>query len=152
MLSFLLSSRPRLIALLSVAVLLLGVGIYEMTPGQRLRARQEALLEWAREGAPGEFVRKFAAADYHDQWEQSAAEVAERVRAARLFHPNLEIDAAKPEFIHSGDTATVSQEITIRPGDGQVVQHEFQFTWHRENFWPWSWKLRAVKAEGLRFQ
>ena len=151
MMSFLFSSRPRLIALLSVALLLLAAGIYELTPGQRLNARHEALLEWAREGAPGDFARKFAAPDYHDQWNHTATEVAERMRAARLLHPNFSMEAGQPAISRSGDTATVSQVITIHPGDGEIVEHEFQFTWHRENFWPWSWKLRSVEAPGLRF-
>ncbi len=142
---------PRSIAILCLGVILLAVGIYEMTPGQRLKARQEALVEWARDGAPGDFARKFAAADYLDQWHFTAGDIAERVRAARFLQPGLTLDAADPEISGAGDTATVTQQITIRPGDGETLEHEFQFTWHRESIWPWSWKLRAVHAEGLRF-
>ena|GEM_PF-6393154 len=134
-----------------MAVLLLAVGIYEMTPAQRLKARQEALLEWARDGAPGDFAEDFAAADYHDQWGHRAGDVAERVRTARFFNPRLTIEAELPDITRSGDTATVTQEITIRTGDGETLRHAFQFTWHRESFWPWSWKLRGVEAPGFQF-
>ncbi len=146
-----LSVSPRSIAILCLGLILLAVGIYEMTPGQRLKARQEALVEWARDGAPGDFARKFAAADYVDQWHHSAGDIAERVRAARFVHRGYTIGVAEPDISRSGDTATVTQEITIRPGDGETLEHEFQFTWHRETIWPWSWKLRAVKAPGLKF-
>ena len=146
-----LSFSPRFVAILCLAAILLAAGLYEMTPGQRLKARQEALVEWARDGAPGDFARKFTAADYLDQWHHSAGDIAERVRAARFVHPGYTIETAEPDITRSGDMASVTQMITIRPGDGETLEHEFRFTWHRESIWPWSWKLRAVHAPDLRF-
>jgi hypothetical protein len=146
---FMPSSRPQRIALLVLALLLLTLGIYELTPGQRLAAKQEALVEWAREGAPGDFVRTFAAVDYNDQWGHRAGDVAERVRSARFAYPALTIEAEKAEFRRAGDTAAVGQAITIRTGDGETHRHTFHFTWRRENLWPWSWKLHRVEAPGL---
>lgn len=146
-----LSSRPRLVAMLFLAAIVLTAGIHELTPRQRLKAKQEALIEWARDGSPGEFATKFAGADYLDQWQHSAGDISERVRAARFLHPHYTLEVEKPEIVRAGDTATVSQEITIHPGDEEALQHRFQFLWHRENLWPWSWKLRAVHAPDLRF-
>lgn len=128
----------------------MAAGIYELTPGQRLKARQEALVKWARGGAPGEFAAEFAAADYSDQWGHGAADVAAKVRAARFIHPGLTVEAEKAGVsAGSGREVTLSQVITILPGDGESLRHEFQFTWRRESFWPWSWKLIRVQAPDL---
>ncbi|HWB04736.1 MAG TPA: hypothetical protein VG796_17035 [Verrucomicrobiales bacterium] len=144
-------SRPQTIAILFLAVLLVIFGFYTLTPAKRLKARQEALIEWARSGAPSDFGKDFASSSYEDQWGHTPAEVAERVRAARFAYRNLTIEEQPPELTLSGRTGTVVQGISAHLGDGESRQFTLHCTWERESIWPWSWKLRKVEAPDLRF-
>jgi hypothetical protein len=144
-------NSPQRWALISLILLFTGLGVYQLTPAKRLNARQEALIEWARSGAPGDFAKDFASSSYEDQWGHTPAEVAERVRAARFAYRSLTIKEGPPELTLSGRTGTVVQEITAHLGDGDMRQFTLRCTWERESIWPWSWKLHRVEAPDLRF-
>lgn len=144
------TSRAKWLALAILAVLFLPVALYELMPGQRLKAKQEALLKWAHDGKPADFGVDFAAADYSDQWNHTPADVAARLRTARFAFPAVTVEAAEPEIERDGDTATIRQELTVR-NVGETLKHTFHFTWRRESFWPWSWRLRRVEAPDFRY-
>lgn len=144
-------NSPQRWALLSLLLLFTGLGVYQLTPAKRLKARQEALIEWARSGAPSDFEKDFASSSYGDQWGHTPAEVAERVRTVRFAFRDLTIEEQPPELTLSGRTGAVVQEITVHLGDGDTRTFTLHCTWERESFWPWSWKLQRVEAPDLRF-
>lgn len=145
--SLLPESRLWRLLLLAAAAGLVWLVVRFFDADRALAARQELLIEWARSGAASDFL-EFAAEDYHDQWAFTPAEVASHVRAARLAHPGLTIIAGPVQAQREGSDARVTQHITVI-GAGERVDHDFHFTWHKENLWPWSWKLREVTAPGL---
>jgi hypothetical protein len=138
-------------ALLFLLLLLLGIAVYELTPLKRLKARHEALIEWARSGSPGDFAKDFASPSYSDQWGHTPADVAERVRAVRFAYRNLTVEGEPPAVTRSGSTGTVEQKITVSLGDGDSRVFTVHCTWERESFLPWSWKLCRVEAPDLVF-
>jgi hypothetical protein len=135
--------QRRVLILLLAA--LLALGVYELLPGTRLRAKHAELIEWAQSGAPRDFREDFAAPNYSDQWEQSVDEVVERMRMVRFGFPGVTIKAEEPEFSRSGDTATVEQVLDIRGAD-TPRKAAFTFRWKRQSWLPWSWRLERVDA------
>ncbi len=142
---------PKRLAVLLVLVAGAGFGAYELTPSQRLKSRQRALIEWARDGSPEDFGRSFAAPDYSDQWNQDAAGVAQAVRAARFAAPSLSIKEEPPETTLTGREAEVTQIITATADDGETRRGTFHFKWERESFLPWSWKLKRLDAPDFQY-
>jgi hypothetical protein len=136
--------------LFGLAVLLLLLGLWELLPGTRLRAKQAALIEWAKSGQAGDFRTEFAAANYQDQWGHTAADVVEKVKVARYAFPGLTITEGEPEFDRDGGAASVRQSIDLR-GVDEPRSAVFTFRWKRESWTPWSWRLESVAAPGLEF-
>lgn len=144
-------NSPRQWALLFLTILALVIGGLQLTPSKRLKARHEALIEWARHGASTEFAKDFASSSYSDQWGHTPEEAGQRVRAARVAYPNLSITEDKPSINLSGRSATVVQGITAQSGDGETRRFTLHCSWERESIWPWSWKLKRVEAPDLEF-
>ena len=119
-----LSFRSRI--LLSLALLASLAAIWDLLPGNRLKARHADLLTWAQSGSPSEFPTSFAAPDYHDQWQHSPESIAENMRAVRYAFPSLSI-----------------------LGTDSPRQAEFTFTWQRPGWQPWRWQLVSVSAPSL---
>jgi hypothetical protein len=144
-------NSPRKWAALFLTLLALVLGSLQLMPSKRLKARHEALIEWARNGASTEFARDFASSGYSDQWGHAPSDVGQRVRAARMAYPNLSIKEDEPSINLSGRSATVVQGITAQSGDGETRRFTLHCTWERESIWPWSWKLKRVDAPELEF-
>lgn len=145
--SFVPESRLGRLVLLVAAAGMVWLVVRFFDPNRALAARQELLIEWARSGAASDFL-EFAAEDYGDQWGHTPAEVAAHVCAIRLAHSGMTITAGPAQAQRDGRGATVTQHITVT-GAGERVDHDFHFTWRKENLWPWSWKLREVTVPGL---
>ena len=138
--------QKRVLILLTAA--LLALGIYELLPATRLRAKHAALIEWAQSGSPPDFRESFATSDYSDQWGQSVDEVVERMRAVRFGYRGLTIVAGEPSISSTGDSATVVQVLDIRGAD-TPRKAAVTFRWKRQSWLPWSWKLERVDAPDL---
>jgi hypothetical protein len=143
------SLKSRVVAL--VAVLAAALAIYQITPGVRLQAKQEALLEWAQSGAPGDFPEEFAAPDFHTPWGYTAAEVPGGILNLRLAFPAMNISGGKPEFSRDGSTASVKQTIKVS-GTDEYRSVPVTFRWQRQSWLPWSWRLVTVEADGLDWE
>jgi hypothetical protein len=139
----------RSVVLLAAAAGLVWLVVWYFNPNRSLLARQEKLIEWVRAGSPSEFADDFAASDYSDQWGHTAPDVVLQTRAIRLAHPGLTISAGPPGFSRDGDNAIVIRKITVTGAEDRI-ETDFHFTWHKENLWPWSWRLKEVTAPGLR--
>lgn len=141
-------SRPLRI-LLILAILGLGwLLVLFLDSDRALRLRQEELVEWARTGSPSQFTDDFAAPDYHDQWGHTIEEVVLTARGIRMAHPDMTVTAGDATIKRDGDSAVITQRITVT-GAGERVDTDFHFTWKKQNFWPWSWKLQEATAPGM---
>lgn len=140
------SLQKRLLVFLAAA--LLALGICEMLPGTRLRAKHAALIDWAQSGSPSAFRDTFAAPGYSDQWGQSVADVVERMRMVRLGYPGVTVTAEAAEISRDGDTAQIRQKLEIRGAD-TPRSATFTFRWKRQSWLPWSWRLERVDAPDL---
>jgi hypothetical protein len=140
--------KKRILTLLLLAAL--AAGVYQMLPGTRLRAKQEALLAWAQSGAPGDFADDFAAPDFQDQWGHRTEDVAGGIRALRFAFPALTITGGEPEFAREEASATVTQKIEVL-GTGEPRRATVTFRWQRQSWLPWSWRLQRVEAPGLEW-
>ena len=141
-----LSFRSRI--LLSLALLASLAAIWDLLPGNRLKARHADLLTWAQSGSPSEFPTSFASPDYHDQWQHSPESIAENMRAVRYAFPSLSISASPPVISRNGRSATIRQSLSIL-GTDSPRQAEFTFTWQRPGWQPWRWQLVSVSAPSL---
>ncbi len=137
---------------LLAAVVLLAVAFawWRLDSTRLLLRKQKELVWWAEQGSPADFPDDFAAPDYTDQWGHTPQEVADNVRAARYAWQKLKVAAEAPQLQRDGDHAVITQHITVT-GTGERREHDFQFTWQKQSLWPWSWRLREVRAPGLEF-
>ena len=146
--SLLPESRAWRIALLAVLAGFVWLLVWYFDSDRALLLRDKELLEWARGGGPSEFEKDFAAADYHDQWGHTPADVVMVTRAVRLQYPDITINAGEPVVNRDGDIAVVTKRLTIT-GAGERRESTFTFTWRKESLWPWSWKLTKVTAPDI---
>jgi len=148
--SFLPSSRTGRWLLVITVLLAAALAWWRLDSTRLLLRKQKELVWWAEQGSPSDFPDDFAAPDYRDQWGHTPQEVAQNVRAVRLAYQKLKVSAEAPRLQRDGDEAVIEQFLTVT-GTGETREHDFKFTWQKQSIWPWSWRLREVRAPGLDF-
>ena len=149
-------SLPRRILLLLAALALLYTGWNFLSPSRRLLSAQRSFLT-AVSGKDEARCLALVAEDYADQWSFTKREWPGVLKDLRALAPVLEITAENP--IADTGAGTVKARLIAKALGGPAAQElesmvarskePATFTWRRESWLPWSWRLTAIAYPDL---
>ena len=142
-----------LLALVPVATL---AAWHFLSPARQLKAAQQHLVE-AISSKNSAAMAKLLHPDYTDQWGFSPADWPGILGDLRRLSPILEINLINPVVDASSGVVDTSLQVksTGSPAselvEGRAVElkETTRFTWKRDGWQPWSWKLVNVQNPAL---
>ncbi len=156
--------RHKLISLILLALIITSLALYlgEHWSGEtQVRKKHEALISAFESKSAKKFL-KLASLDYLDQWGFSGQDAAITISdiGSQFVVLNLEeLEEGDPACIVTEKEALVTTQLSARGTAspiGQLIMQEanklrdpFVFTWRKEGFWPWDWKLTSIKNPGV---
>ncbi len=153
--------RARWIFLVLAAVLLAAgwVGLQFRDPEAHVLKRQTRLLKAITEKDLAGFA-SLVSEGYGDDWGFTRETVCLAMDDVSSQFISLQIDPQKETLTVSGDRAHFTARLRVdgrsltAPGIGMLsmsasVQEPYVFTWQKESFWPWSWRLVKIENPGL---
>ncbi len=145
--------------LVLVAILVAMWGLPRLSSSWHLHHRQAELLTAIEQHQSGR-LEQLVSPDYADQWNFTWQQIHSSMEDVSAQFLSLVIVEADPQWILHGKTADHSARLTLKgipatPFGTEMVsraaklQQPFTFTWKKESFWPWSWRLIRVANEEL---
>lgn len=136
-----------------------GLFVFQLwQPDRQLELHTRHLLR-AIEANDFDSVAKFIDASYADQWGHNREAVLARLRNARQFTRNLQLDAHEPVVFASSERGEWRARVTARSDENEVATFinsrlnagtdPFMLEWRRQSWKPWDWKLVRVSNPGL---
>ena len=128
-------------------------------PAGQVMKRQTRLLKAITDKDMATFAS--AVSDgYHDDWGFDRTNVTLAMDDVASQFISLQISPQAEQFAIDGNEATFSARLKLdgrsvtAPGMGILsmaasVQEPYVFTWQKESFWPWSWRLVKMANSGL---
>lgn len=144
--------------LLAAAVVFLGLLILHWLPARQVRLHQRHFLT-AVENRDWKRVREFLAADYRDRWNPDRSALLAQLPAAFQDFLACGIPADEGTLGRDGTALVLSTRLRVVGSGGPIAQYlmqqsetlsqPFAFTWKREGWMPWSWRLASVDQPEL---
>lgn len=142
-----------LIALIPLLVL---AAWHYLSPTRQLKAAQLRFLE-AVSQKDAEACGKLIHDDYTDQWGFAPADWPNILKDLRLLSPILELQAHNP--VVDGANGVVDTSLLAKSAGGPAADYiagksvelkeTTRFTWKREAWMPWSWRLVNIQNPAL---
>ncbi len=147
-----LQSKPALITI-GALLLLVHSALFRWPAERQVRAKQESLLVAVQDASWGR-CEKLISSSYQDRWGWNHDDIVLVMKDVRSQFMVLTLTMNEPVQSVAGGVGTVNTGIRVsgRPlGLGSGIQSRLNrvkkpatFTWTKESFWPWSWRLTKI--------
>jgi hypothetical protein len=141
----------------AVVVWLLSQGL---TAESQVRHRAEAFRRALAEGRSAK-AWHMVSAEYRDQWNMDRDQVGSALRDVSRQFLTLRVDWVDPRFERTADGGVAMTTLPRLEGKsltpvGEMMlstarrlEQPFTFTWRKEGWWPWTWRLVSITNPDL---
>ena len=149
-------TRIHYFLLALIPVVLLAAWHY-LSPARQLKAAQQHFVE-AISSKDANAIARLIHPDYTDQWGFSAADWPGLLKDLRTLSPILEVNLVNPVIDAPNGVVDTSLQVKstgspaseLIEGRGVELKETTRFTWKRDNWQPWSWRLVNVQNPALQ--